>query len=105
MVQEDVGQGHHRTHRARLQGHLQAGPRGQHPDARRAALLRGRLLAQRHGGQHQGAGGGRGSQEKGYPPFNLNGLEAESTQIFLSAITFKWIHVKRLYRHCVDPFI
>ena len=52
MVQKDAGQGHHREDRARLQGHLQAGAGGQPPVRGRASLLRRRLLAQRHGGEH-----------------------------------------------------
>ena len=39
MVQKDPRQGHHRADRPGLQGHLQAGAGGQHPDAGRAALL------------------------------------------------------------------
>ena len=65
MVQKDPGQGHHRADRPGLQGHLQAGAGGQHSDAGRAALLRGRLLAKRHGGQHQRVGGGGRGQKKG----------------------------------------
>ena len=34
MVQKDVGQGHHREDRSRLQGHLQAGAGGQSPVSR-----------------------------------------------------------------------
>jgi hypothetical protein len=52
VVQEDAGQRHHRANRARLQRHLQASPRGQPPVRGRTPLLRGRLLAQRDGGEY-----------------------------------------------------
>ena len=41
MVQEDVGQGHHREDCSRLQGHLQASPGRQSSISLRIALFRG----------------------------------------------------------------
>ena len=59
VVQEDARQGHHRADCPGLQGHLQAGLGGQSAEPGGAAVLRGRLLAQRARRKHSGVGAGK----------------------------------------------